>query len=195
MKHSKLLVGLTVALTATLVLTGCGSKSASSSSSSSSAPAKQSKILAVGSTALQPLLEQAAKQYQTDNPKAEITVQGGGSGAGLSQVAAGSVTIGNSDIFAQEKKDLKADDLVDHQVAVVAIAPVVNKDAGVKNISTQQLIDIFQGKITNWKEVQVPGQPSNSSGSRPIKSRPVRNRILAVPFIRWSPQLPVLLAI
>lgn len=69
MKHSKLLVGLTVALTATLVLTGCGSKSASSSSSSSSAPAKQSKILAVGSTALQPLVEQAAKQYQTDNPK------------------------------------------------------------------------------------------------------------------------------
>ena len=210
MKHSKLLVGLTVALTATLVLTGCGSKSASSSSSSSSAPAKQSKILAVGSTALQPLVEQAAKQYQTDNPKAEITVQGGGSGAGLSQVAAGSVTIGNSDIFAQEKKDLKADDLVDHQVAVVAIAPVVNKDAGVKNISTQQLIDIFQGKITNWKDVggkdqQIvlinraqgsgPGQPSNSSGSRPIKSRPVRNRILAVPFIRWSPQLPVLLAI
>ncbi|MEO2820190.1 substrate-binding domain-containing protein, partial [Lacticaseibacillus rhamnosus] len=39
------------------------------------------------------------------------------------------------------------------QVAVVAIAPVVNKDAGVKNISTQQLIDIFQGKITNWKDV------------------------------------------
>ena len=68
-------------------------------------------------------------------------------------MAAGSVTIGNSDIFAQEKKDLKADDLVDHQVAVVAIAPVVNKDAGVKNISTQQLIDIFQGKITNWKDV------------------------------------------
>ena len=153
MKHSKLFVGLTVALAATLVLAGCGSKSASSSSKSSSAPIKQSKILAVGSTALQPLVEQAAKQYQTDNPKAEITVQGGGSGAGLSQVAAGSVTIGNSDIFAQEKSDLKADDLVDHQVAVVAIAPVVNKDAGVKNISTQQLVDIFQGKITNWKEV------------------------------------------
>lgn len=68
-------------------------------------------------------------------------------------MAAGSETIGNSDIAAEEKKDLKADDLVEDQESVVAIAPVENKDAGVKNIRTQQLIDIAEGKITNWKDV------------------------------------------
>lgn len=111
------------------------------------------KVLAVGSTALQPLAEQAGQQFQDKNPSISIQVQGGGSGAGLSQVAAGSVQIGNSDIFAQQGKNIDASKLVDNKIAVVGIAPVVNKDTKVKNVSQKQLIDIFTGKITNWKQV------------------------------------------
>ena len=142
---------------AALGLAGCGSTSASTAAGSDAAGSASASgsITAVGSTALQPLVEAAAEQFMSENPDVQITVQGGGSGQGITQIAEGSVQIGNSDVFAEEKLD-HADDaakLCDNKVAVVGMGPVVNPDVTVDDLTIDELKGIFTGEITNWSEV------------------------------------------
>jgi phosphate transport system substrate-binding protein len=117
-------------------------------------------ITASGSTALQPLVDAAAKQYAKACTGATITVNGGGSGTGLSQVAQGAVQIGDSDVTAESKLATPdASKLVDHIVARQGWIVVTNKDVTVTNLSTQQNIDIWTGKVKNWKDVGGPDMP------------------------------------
>lgn len=119
--------------------TGCGSS--------------QNSILVMGSTALQPLAEEAARQYMGKYPDASIQVQGGGSGNGLTAAFQGAAQIGNSDIFAEEKQGIDPKVLEDHKVCVVGDAIIANPGVGVDNITKPQLIGIFTGKVKNWSEI------------------------------------------
>lgn len=145
MKKSLLIAAAALSIFA---LAACGQ-----SDNASASKTKAEKMTVAGSTALQPLVEANVESFTQENPSSQITVQGGGSGLGLSQVSTGAIQIGNSDLFAEEKDASLASKVKDHKVAVVGFAPIVNKDIKVKGLTKAQLQDIFSGKITNWKEV------------------------------------------
>ncbi|EGD47552.1 phosphate binding protein [Ruminiclostridium papyrosolvens DSM 2782] len=161
-------LSMVLAISLTAALAGCGTKNETDTGSDISGS-----VTAVGSSALQPLAEKAAQMFMDKNKDANIQVQGGGSGTGLKQVSEGGADIGNSDVYAAEKlPEDKAKALVDHKVCVVGFATVVNPKIKVDNLTKQQLIDIFSGKITNWKDVGgddmkvvIINRPS-SSGTR-----------------------------
>lgn len=107
-----------------------------------------------GSSAMLPLMESSIEKYKEVNKDAVINAQAGGSGIGLSQVLEGAVDIGNSDVFAKDKLGEEKDkELVDHKVIAQGFGVVVNKEAGVTNLTKDQIKKIFKGEIKNWKEV------------------------------------------
>jgi phosphate transport system substrate-binding protein len=110
-----------------------------------------------GSSALLPLIQEAANQFQTANPKVQITVTAGGSGAGRTQVCDGKIDIGNSDvpISDDEKTKLNCADAQMTQVAIQAFGPVANKEGpgSVTSLTKDQMVGIFNGTLTNWKDV------------------------------------------
>jgi len=131
-------------------------------------------IIAGGSTAMQPVVESAAESYTAGCAGGTVTVQGGGSGTGLTQVSAGAFQIGNSDVDAFSKLATPdASALVDHQVLKQGWIMVANTDVtGVPSLTSQQATDIWTGKTLNWKDVGGPDLPivliirPESSGTR-----------------------------
>ena len=166
MKLKKFIAIMAVTAMVAGMATGCGGSKSDAGSDSTGSDTKTESlsgtITAAGSSALKPLADDAADSFLNENPDVSITIDAGGSGEGLKQVSEGTVDIGNSDVAAEDKLDAdKAKELVDHQVCVITMAPIVNEDvakAGVKSLTKDQLISIFTGKTTNWKEVGGPDE-------------------------------------
>ena len=162
MKLKKFIAMMAVTAMVAGMATGCGGSKSDAGSDSTGSDTKTESlsgtITAAGSSALKPLADDAADSFLNENPDVSITIDAGGSGEGLKQVSEGTVDIGNSDVAAEDKLDAdKAKELVDHQVCVITMAPIVNEDvakAGVKSLTKDQLISIFTGKTTNWRFVK-----------------------------------------
>jgi len=163
------------AMLLTGVMAGCSNNSSGKKASTDEKQANLSgTVTAAGSTALQPLADEAATEFMSKYPQVSITIQGGGSGTGVNQVTAGAVQIGDSDVPAAEKltDPSLAKDLVETKVAGIGFSITTNKDTGVDSLKLQDIQNIFSGKVTNWKEVGGKDEKINvinrpaSSGTR-----------------------------
>lgn len=163
LKKWRITLMLGVAIAIGMFISACGSTGSSTGSTPTANPGGPGQftcvsgsITASGSTALQPFVDAVAKKYQTRCSGAKITVLPGGSKKGLADAENGTSQIGDSDVPAASTQS----DLVDHQVAVVIFVMTVNPDVtGVTDIKTSDLVGIYTGKITNWKQVGGPDKP------------------------------------
>jgi phosphate transport system substrate-binding protein len=167
--------GIFAGLVVSTLLVACSSPSSSTTtasptsppaaagSSGTAAPAAgasgnlSGKLTIAGSSALQPLVDQAAKNFQTANKDVQITVSAGGSGAGRTGACNGSLDIGMSDVplTSQEKSSLNCSDAVSTAVAIEAFAVAANQKGpgSLKALTKEQMQGIFGGTITNWSQV------------------------------------------
>ncbi|MEZ4483369.1 MAG: phosphate ABC transporter substrate-binding protein [Syntrophotaleaceae bacterium] len=103
-----------------------------------------------GGTAHIPVMKEAAQQVMMANPEIQISIAGGGSGVGIKQVGEGLVDIGNSGRKASDE-EIERYQLKLHMWAVDGVAPVVNPQNKVTALTQTQLMEIFAGKLDNWK--------------------------------------------
>ncbi len=103
-----------------------------------------------GGTAHIPVMKEVARQIMAVNPAIQISIAGGGSGVGIKQVGEGLVDIGNSGRKPTDE-EINRYQLKLFKWAIDGVAPVVNPKNPVKKLSKSQVIDIFAGKVDNWK--------------------------------------------
>ena len=146
MKTKKVLILTCAAVLLIGVLTGCGRPTDTNQPAGEGA---KSSITVNGSTSVQPLAEELAKAFKTKNPNATIDIQGGGSGVGIKSATDGVVDIGMS------SRDLKTEEksLKEFKIAVDGIAVILNPANDVTDLSMDQIMKIYTGEITDWKDV------------------------------------------
>ena len=116
-----------------------------------------SSIVIKGSTTVLPVAQGTLEAFMKKNPGVQMSLSGGGSGEGIkalidktANIATSSREIKNNEVALAKSKGINP---VVHVVAYDAIIPVVHPKNKVSNLSIDQLSQIYQGKITNWKEV------------------------------------------
>ncbi len=134
MRSKSVLLILTIPVL--LSLAGCGTGKTS--------------ITMAGSTAFQPFAEKLADQYMAKQKEVTVTVQGGGSAVGIQSAISGAAQIGMADLVVLP---VEAKALTTTIVARDGIAVVVNPANKVSALTTDQIRDLFNGNIRNWKDV------------------------------------------
>ncbi|MCR3883573.1 phosphate ABC transporter substrate-binding protein [Methanotrichaceae archaeon M04Ac] len=132
-----------------------------------------SNLSVAGSTTVQPFAEACAQEFNLGQKDVVVNVAGIGTDSGLRRLAAGTADIsmtsrkvGDSEIGSLGGR------LAEHQIARDAVSIVVSssiREAGIEDLSQDQLRAIYTGEIKSWRELGGPDREitavSRSPGS------------------------------
>ena len=176
-RHSKLLALIGAGILAVTALVACGNGDAATAQpsavessaaestvaeSSAAAPAETTADLSgsismVGSTSMEKLANALSEAFMEKYPDVTVTAEFVGSGAGVEAVTNGTADIGNSSRSLKDEE--KAAGVVEHVVAIDGIDVCVDPAKEVANLTKEQLTNIYNGTVTNWKEVGGADEP------------------------------------
>lgn len=177
-RHSKLLALIGAGILAVTALVACGNSDATANTASSAeastvaestvaacseaAPAETTADLSgsismVGSTSMEKLANALSEAFMEEYPDVTVTAEFVGSGAGIEAVTNGTADIGNSSRSLKDEE--KAAGVVENIVAIDGIAVCVDPANEVADLTKEQLTNIYNGTITNWKEVGGADEP------------------------------------
>ena len=176
-RHSKLLALIGAGILAVTTLVACGNGDAATAQpstvessvaestvaeSSVAAPAETTADLSgsismVGSTSMEKLANALSEAFMEEYPDVTVTAEFVGSGAGIEAVTNGTADIGNSSRSLKDEE--KAAGVVENVVAIDGIAVCVDPANEVVDLTKEQLTNIYNGTITNWKEVGGADEP------------------------------------
>jgi len=119
------------------------------------------KLTIQGSTTVLPIAQAAAEAYMDNNPDADITVRGGGSGTGIAALIDGATDIADASRPMKDKEIKTAREKgvnpVAHVVARDGIAVVVHPDNPINEISIEDIKAVYTGEINRWDKVGGKG--------------------------------------
>lgn len=177
-RHSKLLALIGAGILAVTALVACGNSDATANTASSAeastvaestvaasseaAPVETTADLSgsismVGSTSMEKLANALSEAFMEEYPDVTVTAEFVGSGAGIEAVTNGTADIGNSSRSLKDEE--KAAGVVENIVAIDGIAVCVDPANEVADLTKEQLTNIYNGTITNWKEVGGTDEP------------------------------------
>ena len=108
-------------------------------------------ISMVGSTSMEKFANALSEAFMEKYPKVTVTAEFVGSGAGIEAVSNGTADIGNSSRNLKDEE--KAKGVAENIVAIDGIAVVVDPANTVEDLTKDQLTSIYDGSVTNWKDV------------------------------------------
>ena len=176
-RHSKLLALIGAGILAVTTLVACGNSDATTaqlsvaeSSAAESTVAASSEVAStettaglsgsismVGSTSMEKLANALSEAFMEEYPEVTVTAEFVGSGAGIEAVTNGTADIGNSSRSLKDEE--KAAGVVENVVAIDGIAVCVDPANEVADLTKEQLTNIYNGTVTNWKEIGGADEP------------------------------------
>ena len=104
-----------------------------------------------GSSSVTPVMEKLAEAYMALNPDVTVIVQQSDSTTGVTGTIEGTVDLGMASRALKAEEEEQG--VVGTTIAMDGIAVIVNLENDTENLTTEQIMNIYTGAITDWSEL------------------------------------------